>query len=630
MAFKILASATPEDNTLVSVERVDLGDPRKVKFHPTSEGGVKYEDYFRFARQLFSTENIRANPGIFSQPRLGPSGQWIEAGTDFSRKFLEKVPEHLHEFGFAMSVYYDPYDDREIDNRITISYDSYSCVLHGQNCGGQTVSINSDAYWAGIILFLSSVKDFFNGAVWRVVKGACSTHQTPAPTNAFKYAGLLMNGCRYIIRAPTLHSLHTGTPITSESAMELLNNEGAEVSLEFVQVNNQYVLLAPVSLLNKSSLYQLFSSTQDITAILGKGSPIKKTIVKNSKSVVVEALSQKLYGVELELSTDKTVRQIIDAQGDPVRFLCKQDGSITGSKRNRYECVTVPLAMSEHRQLWTRFFTNIGSKGDFDISTQTNNGMHVHIGRKLFTEGHLRNFTWFITAPENREFMLQISQRSQESFDRWSPCPKYNNYRSHLDSYKACVQAVSSLRGAVNIGNTRNKPTVEVRIFKGIVSCAEVLRNLEVVDSIFEFTKPINEGGYSNYQTLTIENYYNWVKSTPKTQYKNLRADLWKLDIPLLVRKARALRLLFNMTDPEQIAKIVNREKVRTEAYKDESKRFVVDKIVFATVTRLVGRRAFDLSEEGVLTVVHKAVGRIAHLDEKLITSYDKRVKAGR
>lgn len=627
MAFQIFASPQAGDNTLVSVERADLGDPRKVKFHPTVDAGVKYEDYFRFARQLFSTENIRNNPGIFGQRSTGNPAASTEVGTAFAAKFLEKVPEDLHEYGFLISIYHDNWDDREVDQRLALSFDSYANVLYGQNYAGQSVRLLDDAYWTGVVLFLSSVKDFFGGSVWRVVKHLPTTHQTATPTNAFFYAARLMNNTRYITRCTSESAIAHGSVINAADAIELLGNNSTEIRLTLT--TNGYLLVCPVSIVNKSSLYQLFNASTDVTSILGKGTPPKKTVVKNNKTTEVKAVNQKLYGVELELATDKTVRQMIDAQGDPVRFLCKADGSITGSKKGRYECVTIPMSMSEHRTLWTRFFANIGSKTDFDVSTQTNNGMHVHIGRNLFTDKHLKNFAWFITAPEHREFILQLSQRTQESFDRWSPCPKYNTMVSHLKAYNNCVTSVSGLRGAVNVGNTRNKPTVEVRIFKGIVSCAEVLRNLEVVDSIFEFTRPVTEGGHCTYQTLTIDNYYNWVKSTPKTQYKLLRADLWKLDIPMLVRKAKTLRIIFNLTDPEKIVEKVNAAKKRTASEKDESKRFEIDKIVFAAVTRVIGRRAFGMTDDGELTIIQKPVGRIAHMDEKLIQSYDKRVKAG-
>lgn len=620
--YKICASMAAEDTSLVEVTTHELGDPRKNKFVGSGGQGVTHEQYFRFAMQMFSTENIRNNPDIFNAHR-NPNYN----SSEFVQKFLSKVPEALHPYSFCFALSYNTWESMTSDVRYSLTYDTYSMTVYGTNYGCQQVLLTSDTYWASLILYLQTIKEFFEGSVWRTIKNTKTNYNTIAGENAFRYAAWCMSGNRYIQRGTATNTIGQGGTITAESALDILSEENTDVRF-YYDAQYGYILICPVSIRNKSTLYQLFSASQDVTAVLGKGSPVKKKLVKNGKSIEVSKAIPRYYGVELELSTDKTVKEMINYQGDPVFFLSKSDASITGSKRGRFECVTIPMEISDHRKCWTRFFANVGDKNDFDVTTQTNNGMHVHISKNCFTDNHLTNFTWFITAPENREFILQLAQRTQESFDRWSPCPKYNNRSSHYKAFKDCVAQVGSLRGAVNTGQNRGKGTVEVRIFKGIVSCAEVLRNLEVVDSIFEFTKPVKEGGPSTYFTLTVQDYYNWVKATPRNQYKLLRADLWKLDIPNLVKKARVIRLLFNTTDPEAIVKKVNDEKTRTESLKDDQKRLVIDKVVFAAVTRLIGRRAFGINDDGQLVIAHRAVGRIAHLDEKLIRNYDKQTKA--
>ncbi len=618
MSFKVFASADALEPIVVT-DRNSFGDPRIIQRYPRDGVCVTNEEYFTFARSLFTEENIRNNPSIFAA-----GGRSANIINGFVEKFLQKVPADLYQYAFGYSYSYNTWDTRHTDQRYVPTYDSYGAHVYGTNYGGSGVEPNNDNYWASVILYLSTVKDFFAGSVWNAVKSHRVNASTMAADNIFRPAAHLMNGYRYIYRATNLQQIGSASLVNAGEVAEILREPNNEISLTYLDAAG-WVLLCPVSVRNKSSLYQVFPANTDVTAILGKGTPAKKTIVKQGKTIEVKKCTPKMYGVELELTTDKTAKDMITLQGDPVGFLVKQDSSISGSKRHKYECVTMPMEMVDHRKLWTRFFANVGSKNDFDVSTQTNNGMHVHIARSLFTDDHLKQFTWFITAPEHREFILLLSQRTQDSFDRWSPAPKYTNYQTHLKAFKNCVSAVGSLRGAVNTGNTRNKPTVEVRIFKGIVSCAEVLRNLEVVDAIFEFTRP----GFSSYRSLTIRNFYDWVKSTPKNQYKYLRADLWKLDIPLLVKKARVLRILFNVTDPEIMVKKINEEVIKTEKEKGEAK-LEVDKIVYATVTRVIGRRCLSIGTDGKLAVSQKAVGRIAHLDDKIIKGYDKQTKAAK
>jgi len=624
MAFKILTTPGRSDLFSEITDPLDLGMPFKNTYLRAGERTVTNDEYFAFARQLFCTDNIRNNPNIFVDHRSTPPTASNPIPT-FTEKFLEKIPADLHQFAFLVS-YMPSYGGSIIDSRLNISWDSYSAYIHGVNAGSQTVDINSDVYWAGMHLYLVGVSEFFQGAVWRAIKGINSSPTTTFGNNLFRRAGMLMSGYKYIRRAlsDNEQAIANGSMMSAGDVVEMMNDQDpASYTLKYTREWG-YILVAPINIRNKSSLYQVFPASQDVLAILGDAGPRKKIIKRKEKSIEVTSKYQRFYGVEVELATNKTPKEMIDLQGDPIGFILKNDASITGTKSRKYECVTMPLDMVEHRKLWTRFFNNVGDKGDFDVSTQTNNGMHVHISKSLFTKDHLKNFTWFITAPEHREFIIQISQRSQESFDRWSGCPSYSAFAKHSRAYNDCVNQVTHIRGAVNVGNTRNKPTVEVRIFKGIVSCAEVLRNLEFVDSVFEFTRPVKEGGFCNYANNNVAAYYAWVKSTPKTQYKLLRADLYKLDMPAVIRKARVLRLVFNMNDPEAIVKTVNSERLRTKNM-SEDKRFIVDKVVFATVTRLVGKRAFSVDEEGMLTCVLRNQGRLAHLDEKILKGYDKR-----
>lgn len=592
---------------------VNLANPLKNPF--ICDQGATYEDYYKYARQLFCPENVRNNPLIFCDPRTNTIINYPE----YQIKFLQMVPEELHEFSFYISVMFESYGRYYYDTRCSITYGTSEQPLYVNPSDATRIDLDSATYWAGVNLYLTSVKDFFASSLWAQLKSRRTTPSVWAPCNAFRWPAFCMHNYRFIRRSISVNREHIqqAPSVTAYDIKTMWQSASASSAITFMHDPNWgFLCIAPISAANKHSLYQVFSSSQDVTAILGKGEVSEKTKKKFKGKAETAKDRARVYGVELELCTAKTPKEMIDLQGDPIGFLLKSDSSITGSKVHKYECVTKPLELCDHRKLWTRFFANVGPKNDFDVSTLTNNGFHVHIGRDRFTDEHLQNFAWFITAPEHREFIVSLSQRTIDSFDRWSPAPNYNQYRKHADAYRNSVSLCSSLRGAVNIGNTRSKPTVEVRIFKGIVSCAEVLRDIEAVDAIFEFTL------VSTYRQLTLMDFWTWLKEQPKNKYKLLRADISKLDMETLVKKSRTMRLCFGLQEPEKIVEVINRQVKKTKG--DKKHEFIIDKIVFATITRLIGRRAFGLDADGTLSVVQKNVGRISHLDEKITKEYAK------
>lgn len=218
-------------------------------------------------------------------------------------------------------------------------------------------------------------------------------------------------------------------------------------------------------------------------------------------------------GIELELTTQYTVPELVKAQPE-VFFICKEDSSITGSMRNRYELVTVPCTIKAHKQLWAQFFSKLDYE-KFDVSKETTNGMHVHISLKEFQDdNHLRNFSWFIDNEIFSPFNHMISER-KEGETQYCKYWRVPNGQTLLETYKR-YRGPASSRGAV----TKSRGTVEVRIFKGLVSYACVIKNLEFIDSLIEYTR------FIPYQRCNPYDYYVWLMKTKKNQYSTLKQFL--------------------------------------------------------------------------------------------------------
>lgn len=287
----------------------------------------------------------------------------------------------------------------------------------------------------------------------------------------------------------------------------------------------------------RHSLYRMFQYSTNVLSIL----PYPKTEPKERDPVLV--------GVELELNTDYDVKPLIDACAEPF-FIAKPDSTISGCKRNCMELVTVPSSFKYLKRAYAQWFDKLDYE-QFDTSVSTNNGMHVHIGREHFEDQHhMRNFCWFFNNPANLDFIYKMSERgNMTSFQQWSPTLRFGGL-SRASAFRKVYDLLSSggLRGATNFKGGRSGATVEVRIFRGIVSYASICKNLEFVEAVFHFTKSL-----SSYRQLSLSAFVDWLKAQPRNKYIMLRKFLDALPMDKILLKADLDDWLFLETNPDRM-----------------------------------------------------------------------------
>lgn len=214
-----------------------------------------------------------------------------------------------------------------------------------------------------------------------------------------------------------------------------------------------------------------------------------------------------LYGIELELATDYQVKDIVDAFKDRYAF-CKSDSSVNGNKNNRYEVVSKPATLRQHKINWATFFKRL-DLDKFDTTDRTNNGCHIHIDRNAFDKdmAHLKKFSWFFSNPLNNEFLKIMSDR------------KDNFQYAQLYTSKSLKHAETTLMGGGKntCVNFQKSATIEVRLFKGIVSFATILKNLEFVDAILEYTRGCS------WARCDYNSFLSWLDTQPTSNYRSLK-----------------------------------------------------------------------------------------------------------
>jgi hypothetical protein len=317
-------------------------------------------------------------------------------------------------------------------------------------------------------------------------------------------------------------------------------------------------------------------------------------------------LSDNLYGVELEVSSNLSIPNIVDAPEKTYCFV-KQDSSISGSQRNMYEIVSIPATIKVHILSWAQIFSKVGYT-NFDVTKNTTNGMHIHIDMNAYNNNsgspdqlHLKHFCWFLINPVNLKFQVEVSERgTAESMEKYAKFPKF--YHTTLPScFKNSLDYTAHpFRGIVHFKQERDTSrfvTLEVRMFKGIPSLGNIVKNLEYVDSVFDFTRK------TCFQSNTLSNYLTYLDSTPKNKYTTLKEFLNRIGQQEIKDGAALSQLLWGQSDPEKIIHILNKNKVD------------VTQNNLPILNGLIPGVKFGLNKQGKVTVVESNRSRLYDLD---------------
>lgn len=321
------------------------------------------------------------------------------------------------------------------------------------------------------------------------------------------------------------------------------------------------------------------------------------------------------YGVELEVACDYKVKDLVMAPEDPF-FICKQDGSISGNGSTFTEIVTTPMSLRMHKKYWADLFNKL-DYDKFDTSRDTNNGMHVHIGSECITKKHRAALLWFYTNPMNRQFLLEVSERTIESLMKWAKPPMTNpDLKAMWRNYTNVEEIVRDHSGRDRhalLNFAERTSTIEFRLFKGIVSFADILKNLEFIESTIEFTS--NRWFRSN----SVHMYLKWLKSTPTNKYSTLKEFLTHINMNHCAAYVDLAPILWDFKNftPKEFINKFSKFKNLTQVFDNHHS---------SLLNSWLGSRVFEVKEGKLVT--SKIYGSpIAHLDKVVANKYLKRDK---
>lgn len=583
--FKMPISWFSEEKQTLSLQ--EMFDPRVNGLYTTQED-------FSLKHLVFFLKNFYTRENILEYPRLLPLSilersrlnGW-NTTEDILRNTLAIIPDsHLWLLPFlnlqltngALAIYPKRYrlqKDPSTSEYYLEGINSHSSHLDLFDRTTPTPVLRSDITTAISSLFSPAILTYYTD-IFKVPNKRFNIFTIPCggmPSLFFYYASgrQFYTNSGQSIYATELSSIFSSNPAAVWSVTQ---TENGTISFK---------LSIPITKLNKSALHKMLNHSSDPLEYL----PYPQ--------VMPGEHSPPLFGVELELSTSWTPKQIIDATDEPF-LIIKSDSSITGEFNNKYELVTAPTSMRVQRTQWAHFFNQI-DYDQFDTNNNTNNGMHVHLDRKNFKDpSHLQAFTWFINSPLNREFMIAVSERTLPSLGQFCAFLNIPATSNLFDNYRNIVERCQG-QSRYSAVNFQKRATIEVRFFKGIVSFATVIKNLEFLEAALEFTH--NRSIASN----NLRTFFAWLEDTPSNKYGTFKKFLNEIDGTDYIEPSNVKELTWGLTNARAIVKRINSRDIP-----------ITQKLV--TLLNKGKKRTFILNKKtGELETTSVNKGKISHLD---------------
>ena len=208
------------------------------------------------------------------------------------------------------------------------------------------------------------------------------------------------------------------------------------------------------------------------------------------------------FGVEIEVEAietehpmDEHGRRILDWWGNDDMYI-KHDGSLDAG----FEIVSHPFTWKHYQdnfEKWTEYIQFIKREGFsatyFSLHRRACTcGFHVHMSKNAFSHMHLYKFVNFFYKASVRPFITGIAGRTSNRYAKFEP----DDYKNIIQLSKDKRNASGKRYSAINLmgghayehGNAKECNTVEVRVFGGSLEPFIFHKNLEFLQSLYEFT----------------------------------------------------------------------------------------------------------------------------------------------
>ena len=208
------------------------------------------------------------------------------------------------------------------------------------------------------------------------------------------------------------------------------------------------------------------------------------------------------YGVEIECDLHRSTGDNPLVSGNTLASLVALIGKgSTGQENLLYskndctcwvEVVSHPMSWNYWllygQEIFQTLFLKLRENKLFGYSA-SDSGMHIHVSRNAIKPYNIKKLIEFVYNPDNFNFILDISQRTEEKLQEWGNPYFGATERDYLwRSINDSDYARDYLERSTAI-NLHNNNTIEFRIFRGTLNFQSFSKNLEFVRSLIQWVK---------------------------------------------------------------------------------------------------------------------------------------------
>jgi hypothetical protein len=224
-------------------------------------------------------------------------------------------------------------------------------------------------------------------------------------------------------------------------------------------------------------------------------------------------------GIELEVEKMAEyaydfIRAANDDYDEPNFLFTKSDGSLS---ETGVEIVTMPATLKAFKELWPQDAMDKARDMGARSFRWQNCGFHIHVSRSAFMPSHMWKFVRF--QMRNSELCQRVGQRENSSYAEWW------GIQDNLSNLPNIVKGKNSNRSRYIAINFQRSDTVELRYFKGNILQEAIMKNVEFVDSIYEYTKQLSSAEIIARNGLSRRMYLLWLARNVE-YYPNLYSFL--------------------------------------------------------------------------------------------------------
>ena len=256
---------------------------------------------------------------------------------------------------------------------------------------------------------------------------------------------------------------------------------------------------------------------------MGKGGKLREDTLMTGVEWELENCSMDSRGIASH-DNEWHANALTDVMGEGFQYY-KRDGSLSSG----FEIVTHPFSWDFYTENKARIGTQVETAHANGLRAKSSCGIHIHMTKKAFSYAHLYKFVKFIYDIKNRPFMVELSQRGQES--------SYAAFRGA----DTCEMAKFAKR-KTNVSGDRHSAvnctgpnTIEVRFFGSTTNKTCFFKNIEFVYALYEYTSDCS------FKHLKVADFICWLaKRANANKYRNLA--LWLKDNALSSDDKRTYR----------------------------------------------------------------------------------------